>query len=84
MDEPNLLLTSVELPHAKVTEAVVPATADRLALLVGFMLHVYGLPYYRVYTARGGLHNVHEREAGAIADLDGLAAVALARLRDGK
>lgn len=81
MDEPNLLLTSVELPHAKVTEAVVPATADRLALLVGFMLHVYGLPYFRVYTARGGLHGFHMGEPAAIADLEALAEVALARLR---
>lgn len=84
MDGTSLTLTSVELPHAKVTEAAVPATNDRQALLVGFVFHVYGHPYHRVFTARGGLHNVHEHEAGAIADLDGLAVAALARLRDGK
>lgn len=79
MDEPNLSLTSVELPHAKITEAVVPATDDRLALLVGFMIHVYGLPYHRVFTAKGNLYNVHADKSAALADLTDLAAAVLAR-----
>jgi hypothetical protein len=83
MDAPNLALTSADLPHAKVTEAVVPATADRLALLVGFLLHVHGLPYFRVYTARGGLHGFHTNESAAIADLEALAERVLARLSTG-
>jgi hypothetical protein len=83
MDQSNIVLSTVELAYAKVTEAVIPVAGDLPALLVGFVFHVNGLPHYRVLTARGNLYNVHMGWDAAEADLERLAAVALARMGEG-
>lgn len=77
--KPALSLTPLTTKRAKFTEAVLPAADDRPELLVGFVLHVYGFPHHRVFTAKGNLYNMHMTEPEAVEDLRKLASRLLAQ-----
>lgn len=78
-ETPQITLCPVATAHAILTEATIPAADDQPSMLVGFMLHVPGNSYYRVFTASGNLYGVHMDEAIAVDDLRTYAAQLMRR-----